>query len=281
MVVSYTWGVVVFQATLQNPWLSDTGLVLLIVGVLWIVLCEIIAQDWIASGRGNYTTIPSSSSTSQQQQSQVGGNRSRTAEATAAATNNGTSTSSSSLKSYAVGVLYSLGVVAPFWLHCTLCPTKSKGLRFLPSFCIGCGLASPLVFGIYCCVQPMPSLHVRQALLMGLCSGLLWNTGNLLSILAIPILTYGVAYPIMQCAILISGLWGIYYFGEISDYTTDVGSGWRHFGSGSMRKAKKAQSGNQGAIPCKDSVIARDGWTCRAYRKSFSVYTLEERPNSQ
>lgn len=43
-------------------------------------------------------------------------------------------------------------------------------------------------------------------------TGVLWNVGNVLSIIAIPILGYCVAYPIMQCAVFIAGIWGIGLF---------------------------------------------------------------------
>jgi glucose uptake protein GlcU len=40
--------------------------------------------------------------------------------------------------------------------------------------------------------------------------------GNLLSIVAIPSVGYAVAYPFLQAAVAVSGLWGIYVFHEIT-----------------------------------------------------------------
>ena len=48
-----------------------------------------------------------------------------------------------------------------------------------------------------------------------MCSGVLWNVGNGLSIAAIPRLGYAVAYPLLQCSLLVGGLWGVFCFGEI------------------------------------------------------------------
>lgn len=36
-------------------------------------------------------------------------------------------------------------------------------------------------------------------------------------IIAIPALSYSVAYPILQCALFVAGLWGIFVFKEIRD----------------------------------------------------------------
>ena len=56
---------------------------------------------------------------------------------------------------------------------------------------------------------------VRQAAWAGVCSGVLWNVGNGLSIAAIPRLGYAVAYPLLQCSLLVGGLWGVFCFKEI------------------------------------------------------------------
>ena len=56
---------------------------------------------------------------------------------------------------------------------------------------------------------------MRQAAWAGVCSGVLWNVGNGLSIAAIPRLGYAVAYPLLQCSLLVGGLWGVFCFGEI------------------------------------------------------------------
>ena len=60
MAVSYAWGVAVFQQLPQNPWLSLSGLVLLVMGVLLIALCNTIARDWTRLGASSdyYERIP-------------------------------------------------------------------------------------------------------------------------------------------------------------------------------------------------------------------------------
>ena len=42
-----------------------------------------------------------------------------------------------------------------------------------------------------------------------------WNINNVLVIIAIPILGYALAFPLVQLAILVAGTWGIFRFGEL------------------------------------------------------------------
>jgi glucose uptake protein GlcU len=56
----------------------------------------------------------------------------------------------------------------------------------------------------------------RICFLPGLVSGVLWNLGNICSILSmLPPLGAAVGYPLTQACILISGLWGILFYREI------------------------------------------------------------------
>ena len=48
--------------------------------------------------------------------------------------------------------------------------------------------------------------------------GFLWNFGNVGSMLAVASpLGLTVGYPLCQCALLIGGCWGIFYFKEITE----------------------------------------------------------------
>eukprot|EP00037_Helgoeca_nana_P016425 m.154574 g.154574 ORF g.154574 m.154574 type:complete len:371 (-) comp23517_c0_seq2:129-1241(-) len=97
-----------------------------------------------------------------------------------------------------------------------------SGIGFLPSFGIGAFASGVLIDGTYLVVhrRTSPSLGVIvRTALPGMAAGLVWNAGNVCSILAmgsIGNLSYGVAYPIMQCALFVSGLWGIFYFKEVT-----------------------------------------------------------------
>ena len=95
------------------------------------------------------------------------------------------------------------------------------GVETLPSFGVGTLVAGLLVPFIYFKVvdrealRETGGLHVRALTLPGLVSGTIWNLGNLASVYANDGLSFAVAQPMMQCALLVSGTLGIFVFKEI------------------------------------------------------------------
>jgi len=65
--------------------------------------------------------------------------------------------------------------------------------------------------------EMLPSFHFRQMWYYGGLCGLLWSIGNFFSILSVSYLGEGVGYSVIQCAMIVSGLWGIFYFHELQD----------------------------------------------------------------
>lgn len=61
----------------------------------------------------------------------------------------------------------------------------------------------------------LPSFHLRQMWKTGLTSGLLYSLGNFFTIVSVSVLGQGVGYSFVQTSMLISGLWGIFVFGEV------------------------------------------------------------------
>lgn len=64
--------------------------------------------------------------------------------------------------------------------------------------------------------EVLPSFHFRVMWLPGATAGSLWSLGNVGSIVAVEHLGQGVGYSASQAALLISGIWGIFYFKEVS-----------------------------------------------------------------
>lgn len=56
----------------------------------------------------------------------------------------------------------------------------------------------------------------KEALGMSLLSGLIWNIGNLLSLVSLAIIGLAKEGPISQAAVLVAVLWGLFYFKEIT-----------------------------------------------------------------
>lgn len=61
----------------------------------------------------------------------------------------------------------------------------------------------------------LPSFHFQEMWRPGFLSGLLYSLGNFCSIITVAFLGQGVGYSFIQTSMLISGLWGIFYFGEV------------------------------------------------------------------
>ena len=119
--------------------------------------------------------------------------------------------------------LYGGSILAPM----KFCRSDTKGTHYLMSFSIG---ASIVTVSLWLCrylfhvsrqrsfskaYQALPSFHFRVMWLAGGISGLLWSIGNFFSLLSVFYLGEGVGYPLVQTSILISGLWGIFYFKEV------------------------------------------------------------------
>jgi len=96
-----------------------------------------------------------------------------------------------------------------------------QGVHFVLSFGIGALLANGLLlaaFGGWRCLrgEPLPSLEFRVMLVPGLVSGLLWAVGNFCALYAVATLGQCIGYSLVQASIIVSGLWGIVYYRELS-----------------------------------------------------------------
>jgi len=200
IVVSFAWGAfgpAEISAPVQDLALSLVALGLLVAGALTIVNCDSIAnlvspaQDEPSKGSGEDEAAED--------------------KATGIAC------------ALAVG-LFGGSVLVPF----KFVPPEAAGLAAVPSFGIGALVAGIAVTLTYWNVikgkQGLPSA-AADASLAGLASGAMWNAGNVCSIVAQspPLsLAYGIAYPILQCALVFGGLLGIYVFNEIQGLAVGV-----------------------------------------------------------
>ena len=63
--------------------------------------------------------------------------------------------------------------------------------------------------------RSMPVWHFSQLFVPGITAGVLLSISMFSSILAVTYLGQGIGNSVVQCKILVSGLWGIFWFGEI------------------------------------------------------------------
>eukprot|EP00470_Lotharella_oceanica_P006344 CAMPEP_0170178794 /NCGR_PEP_ID=MMETSP0040_2-20121228/14271_1 /TAXON_ID=641309 /ORGANISM="Lotharella oceanica, Strain CCMP622" /LENGTH=312 /DNA_ID=CAMNT_0010422313 /DNA_START=24 /DNA_END=962 /DNA_ORIENTATION=- len=90
-----------------------------------------------------------------------------------------------------------------------------NSMIYAVGFGVSLAVINILILCAYCMVE-VPPLHLSTCFLPGLLSGVLWNMGNIGVIFAcLPPLGLAVGYPLTQCCLLIAGLWGILFYGEI------------------------------------------------------------------
>lgn len=88
---------------------------------------------------------------------------------------------------------------------------------------VGVAAACPISIAMERIMAAVPGGDVRiggaqqwkAAALPGALAGVVWNGGNVSSILATGRVGLSVAYPIMQCGLFVAGAWGIVAFGEL------------------------------------------------------------------
>ena len=109
------------------------------------------------------------------------------------------------------------------WGGSNLVPMVLSGLsgrEFVVSFAIGAAavnaaLWAALALYLRAREEPLPQLHLRVMLLPGMVAGCCWAAGNFLSMLAVDALGEAIGNSCVQASIIVSGLWGIFYFREI------------------------------------------------------------------
>lgn len=69
-------------------------------------------------------------------------------------------------------------------------------------------------------LEQLPAWHIKELGLPGMLAGLFYSVGNFCSILAVAYLGQGVGFSFCQGQLLISGLWGVFYFKEIQGRET-------------------------------------------------------------
>lgn len=102
-----------------------------------------------------------------------------------------------------------------------------EGLGYLISFAIGCLTVVTLVWigrwaiyaiqdeSIFKGWKRLPSFHVQTVGPYAILAGLVWSIGNVSSIISVAILGQGLGYSLVQSQLVISGMWAVFFYGEI------------------------------------------------------------------
>jgi glucose uptake protein GlcU len=212
--------------TFGNVGLAIIAMVLLLVGVMGITFCELIGERMSpteegAMDPGVYLEVEDDAPGSQIRPNSKDSGRSSSFVGEGLAKINPDGESAPDANRTFVGMLCALmvGLTGGSTLFpAQYAPPSQQGITLLPAFGLG-GLVTAVVttcaFGLYVGVENMPPMHLKETFVTGLISGTLWNISNLLALYAIPRIGIGVAYPMLQCALFVAGLWGIFVFKEI------------------------------------------------------------------
>lgn len=124
-------------------------------------------------------------------------------------------------------------IMAPMKLAKHTSSGNTQGVHYLISFGIGAAIVTTALWIlrfannlVYYQGSPskayraLPSFHFKVMWCAGGTSGLLWSMGNFFSLISVHYLGQGVGYSVVQAGMLVSGLWGIFYFHEITGHQT-------------------------------------------------------------
>lgn len=96
------------------------------------------------------------------------------------------------------------------------------GVRFVISFATGALIANITLVLLYVPIAkyywkiPLPSPEFRVMAVPGFISGTLWSAGNFCSLYVVSTIGQGIGYSLVQSCVIVSGLWGILYYRELS-----------------------------------------------------------------
>lgn len=237
ILVAFLWGVVALGNTITS-WLGAIGaILLLLIGVTGIAFCDDLAKKLCAHYDGNDDAGRDSLSLQSALGSSTLDHHDLLLEdgimhqSIADKTEDSRSSTGAVAKGdsdFVRGIIFAcvVGVSGGSILVPMHYVTKDAGgVVFIPSFGVGVIAAAPIITAVYSFTLEdlvYQDLYLWPCVPFGMLAGVIWNLGNALSIVGISYLGYGVAYPLMQCALVISGLWGILVFKEIKGWAVRI-----------------------------------------------------------
>jgi glucose uptake protein GlcU len=263
IIVSYIWGLVLFNEKTTNPVLSVFGIVLIVLGVAAIGACKelsailVLKLPSLAQHASASSTATAGATDRQDSKASVDievSGISLTAmentvknddqEAKSEEFQNNVSLMTDKTHSDAPQRTTSLAIFLPpsidrtdfiqGCIYAVLCgivggsslvplhyiPAEHTGFALFPALGVGALITAPVVLLCYCQVfkVPYPAMGFDIGMYSGMLAGVIWTANSVLTIGAIPILGYSVAFPLVHCSVFISGLWGIYFFHEFDGF---------------------------------------------------------------
>jgi glucose uptake protein GlcU len=220
IIVSFLWGAIVFNEDVKSFPLSILGIFLLCVGILGTSICSMkfpvsfpkvfsclyCLPIFIDPERELYTQIESS------HYDEFNNDQTKRTP-----------------RQWTIGILVAILMGIPN--GSMMVPTQIEGvptgIGYLMSFSTGVIIIS-FSFGLflqmfsYFTTKKFIPLRVEAAFFPGMAAGLLWSSGNLFSIYATQFLGLTIGFPLTQVALVIAGLWGLFFFKEMTETSARI-----------------------------------------------------------
>ena len=203
IVVSFLWGSLKFHEHVESVTGSILSLTLLVCGILGVASCQTALPEKVAS----YLCCESGADGA----------------ASLDASNN--DSAEGPRVSKAVGVCFCIAtgvlngsLMVPFHYLSDELSDDAAPIAYLGSFAVGVLIVTPVFFVLYFYfpIREPPKWHVQKTCLPGIVTGALWAIGNFNATYATQYLGNTVGFPLTQTCIVFNGLWGIFFYKEIS-----------------------------------------------------------------
>eukprot|EP01091_Cochliopodium_minus_P019482 TRINITY_DN8201_c0_g1_i1.p1 TRINITY_DN8201_c0_g1~~TRINITY_DN8201_c0_g1_i1.p1 ORF type:complete len:333 (-),score=41.17 TRINITY_DN8201_c0_g1_i1:4-1002(-) len=200
MVVSFLWGWIVLKENVKNIYLSFLALFLLCSGIAGVALSPN-TNDMIEPTKGEYERI---------NQNEIDTDHNVIHRK----------------KRFKIGILLAFAngfLNGSFLVPLSYAPKEAHGIQFLISFAIGIMvivLFMDLVVFIvlFFMGKKFPPFHFRVTCIPGLSTGFMWTIGNFCATYATLYLGNTIGFPLVQVQLIISGMWGLFYYKEIKGW---------------------------------------------------------------
>jgi glucose uptake protein GlcU len=246
IVVSYIWGLCLFDESASDPTMSAFGVVLIVCGIAAIGGCKEISC-WLGKhfpclqthcsesdermGTNNAMNNDHTVDDDGELHSEDMNKQLVRASSPAIISPSVSILSEASFLSHIIsredfveGVIYAIlcgiaggsSLVPIFYI-----PNEHRGFAMFPAFGFGAILTAPIILVVNRHIYGSSGsiINFDIALFAGIVAGAIWMVNCVLTIGAIPVLGYSVAFPLVHCSVFISGLWGMYAFREFHGQT--------------------------------------------------------------
>jgi glucose uptake protein GlcU len=226
VMVSFAWGLVIFKESLKSVTLACVGGAMMVAGLWGMSFFSQPEKNPDTDDDNRKMSDPPGDDASSYASSTTGGDGAALLPSShtsaSSAENSAKSRRNRGLLAAVFNGLWGGSIMVP--MH--YAPSNTHGLGYVISFAIGASTVTLLLWlGLWAKVgrKQLPSMHVKEMFRPGCTAGLLWSIGNIASMLTVESLGEAVGYSICQSSLLVSGLWGIFWFREVRSVQ---GRGW-------------------------------------------------------